>query len=268
MKYLVLALISFQLVGCASYFKRKQCEKVNWFEYGEKLALDGKWINSDQLVNECRKAEADIAESQLDQGFKRGRQTYCTPEQARITGRKGEVFAKDLCDGGALGVALSRYQEGLKQYCAKSNGFHAGQSGVAYKNVCPENLEPAFLVEYKKGRSVYLQNLIQSDEKDLQKLRGELPGLEASISNLRTHESSLESQLTTARSLVDMTSDSNAPLKRTLQGQVDSIEKNLRNVRNQRQSVESERHQKSQKAEQLDENVRKLKQELAQLQTL
>lgn len=46
-------------------------------------------------------------------------------------------------------------QLGLKTYCTPQNGFQQGRSGQPYHNVCPAELEPAFLHEYRQGKAVH-----------------------------------------------------------------------------------------------------------------
>ena len=55
--------------SCANYFMRQQCEKYNWYQLGYDAAMRGERISNDEKVNACRKAEAEISESQLDVGF-------------------------------------------------------------------------------------------------------------------------------------------------------------------------------------------------------
>ena len=82
MMSLLIVLLTMQMFGCASYFKRKECEKINWFDHGQSVAMRGDRLNADKAVNECRKVEADISETQLDLGFKSGMQKYCDPTNA------------------------------------------------------------------------------------------------------------------------------------------------------------------------------------------
>jgi len=43
-------------------------------------------------------------------------------------------------------------REGLAKYCTLENGYEVGYSGRRYRNVCPPELEPAFLQGYQQGR--------------------------------------------------------------------------------------------------------------------
>lgn len=168
MKKCLLILLIFNLSGCVSYFKRKDCEQVNWYEHGKNIALRGEWVSSDQRVSECRKVEAKIDEAQLDQGFKNGMERYCNPTNSYAVGKGGEPFSRDLCEGPQINSLLREHARGVRDYCDKSNGYSAGSSGKKYKNLCPSDLEKAFLPEYKRGRKkfveVKIQDLVQSEQ--------------------------------------------------------------------------------------------------------
>lgn len=161
-------LLSFflSLTSCSSFFIRQQCDKINWYQQGYDIALRGERLSSDDMVNKCRKAEADMSESQLDLGFKEGMSRYCQPDGAFKTGRNGDSFNIDFCDSGSLPRLTQKYQEGLKQYC--QNGEEIGSSGRVYKNTCPAELEKIFLPPYKKARVKYLKALVDSKSAQLQ----------------------------------------------------------------------------------------------------
>lgn len=46
------------------------------------------------------------------------------------------------------------HQEGVKHYCQPRNGYHVGMRGSTYYNVCPQELNLAFLDAYDYGREV------------------------------------------------------------------------------------------------------------------
>lgn len=201
MRKLILFGVLLSLTGCASYFKRKSCEQINWFEHGKKVALSGQWLNSDSTVSECRKVEAEISESQLDQGFKAGMSKYCSKEQAYQTGKLGDFFSRDLCEGPQINVLLNEHKKGVKDYCAKSNGQQAGASGKKYQNICPKDMETAFLVEYRKGRKRYVQTMIETRQEEIRdnevkinSLRGPLLYKQGRLSAMKNEKSNLETQ--------------------------------------------------------------------------
>lgn len=162
LSWISLVFMSFLLSSCASYFIRKECEKLNWYQVGFDAALRGDRISNDENVSKCRKAEAEISESQLDVGFKAGMSRYCQPDGVFQTGKNGDTFNTDFCEPGQLLMLRKRHEEGLKAYC--SDGLTAGLSGKKYKNVCGPTQEKAFLPEYRKGRKKYLQGMVSNAE--------------------------------------------------------------------------------------------------------
>ena len=46
---------------------------------------------------------------------------------------------------------LKGREVGIPRYCTRQNGFSEGKSGDYYRNVCPPDLDPAFLRGYKLG---------------------------------------------------------------------------------------------------------------------
>lgn len=152
------------LMGCSSYFKRKECEAKNWYQYGFDLAMKGQRINNDDFVMECRKAEAEIQESQLDTGFKAGMSNYCKSEVVFQTGRSGEFLNLDLCDPGQSRSLRARHAEGVKGFCDARNAYQVGASGKVYNKICPPELEKAFVPEYQRGRKRYLQAMISETQ--------------------------------------------------------------------------------------------------------
>lgn len=161
--------------SCASYFVRQQCEKINWYQHGQDIAMRGDRISNDDMVTQCRKAEAEIAESKLDQGFKAGMSRYCQPDTAFQTGKSGETLNLDLCDPGQVGTLNKRHAEGIYAYC--KDGLGAGLSGKKYKNVCSADLEKTFIGPYRQGRKKYLSALMQNNETKLREVTVEIDRL-------------------------------------------------------------------------------------------
>ncbi len=64
---------------------------------------------------------------------------------------------------------------GIRQYCYPPNGMNVGRSGDSYRDVCPPDLEPAFLYQYRLGYAVH--------------------AAEQRVSQLDSEQRSLESQL-------------------------------------------------------------------------
>ncbi|MEZ0390600.1 MAG: DUF2799 domain-containing protein [Pseudobdellovibrionaceae bacterium] len=171
----VVLCLTFLLSSCASYFTRKDCEKMNWYQIGYDAALRGDRISNDETVNKCRKVEAEISESQLDVGFKAGMSRYCQADGVFQTGKNGDLFNTDFCEPGQLSFLRKRHQDGLNSFC--TDGMTAGLSGKKYKNVCSPGQEKAFLPEYRKGRKKYLQGMIGNTESKVREANLELDKL-------------------------------------------------------------------------------------------
>jgi len=161
--------------SCASYFLKKQCEEINWYQRGEEIAMRGERISNDDMVTRCRKVEAEMSESKLDQGFKAGMSRYCQPDTAFQTGKSGETLNLDMCDSGQMGSLKKRHAEGIYAYC--KDGLGAGLSGKKYKNVCSADLEKTFMPPYRQGRKKYLSALVQNNETKLRELNVEIDRL-------------------------------------------------------------------------------------------
>jgi len=240
MKQILMVVVALNLVACASYFKRKECESTNWFEHGKSVALRGEWLNSDKLVGECRKVEAEIQESQLDKGFKNGMQRYCTADNSYQTGKKGELFSRDLCEGPEINMLLGQYKKGISDYCAKANGQTAGASGKKYQNVCPKELESAFLVEYRKGRKRYVQSMIDTRQEDVRNLETKIYMKRSDLSASKSRLSSLESQVSSLQAQKNFTPADNFGQQGYLDGRISSLNSEVSNARHQVSNAESE----------------------------
>ena len=51
---------------------------------------------------------------------------------------------------------LAGWEKGVRQFCQPENAFAAGESGHAYANVCPSELQGSFHAAYQEGRQLYL----------------------------------------------------------------------------------------------------------------
>lgn len=186
---LILGLFAFNLSGCASYFTRKACEKTNWYQHGYDVAMAGKRLDADGFIKQCRQAKADINDMDLDVGFKAGMAKYCTLDNIYEVGKAGHQMSYDLCDGESQKKMRERFTAGVRVFCQESNGYHVGSSGQVYENVCPKDLETAWLKEYRRGRKTYLNEQIGQKE-------NERRGLESQISDLENQQARLQRQQT------------------------------------------------------------------------
>lgn len=191
MKLAILFIFLLNLSGCASWFLKKECNNTNWFNHGKGVAMRGARLNEDDFLNKCKKVEAEINFSELDKGFKKGMGEYCEPETAYETGRKGQKFAKDMCDVPGIKELIAKYQSGVRDYCQKDNGYSAGSSGEKYNYVCPAELEKSFLPEYKRGRKNYLGVIITQKQEEIQSLERGIGDLNMQVTQVNSKLSQL-----------------------------------------------------------------------------
>ena len=190
-------------LGCSKYFARKECEKINWFEYAEKRALSGQPLESDPFLDKCQKAEAQLSASEMDLGFKSGRAKYCEVSFAKLEAKHGRFYNYDFCNHspGQRTQAQREFNLGLNEFCTHDSGALVGSSGWVYNQICASHKDKArFLDGYKKGRQRFLeaeidrtQNEILKKERELfdsrrqiEWSRGELVGLQSDESRLQT----------------------------------------------------------------------------------
>ena len=185
LRHLMALLVLTSLSGCASYFLRKDCNKTNWFSHGQKVAMKGQRLDSDNFVKSCQKVEADVNWAQLDSGFKSGMSDYCKPQSAYGVGKKGEQYNYDMCSSGAARKLKAAHEKGLVAYCKPDNGYRVGAQGQAYNNVCVDKDEEAFVKRYHAGRKVYLTTQIENKENEIRALDRKVAESERERKNLR-----------------------------------------------------------------------------------
>jgi len=164
MKILLTCILSLYFVGCASALKER-CEKTNWFEHSRDVALDGRYLEEDALIKECKEVDRTSA-VQLDLGFKSGHERYCTYENFFRKGEAGDVINYRMCDMLTLKNMQERYISGLKEFCTPEVGYVYGGSGKIYKKVCFLSAEEKFLPQYYKGRTEFLSRSIKQMVED------------------------------------------------------------------------------------------------------
>lgn len=102
-------------------------------------------------------------------------------EQGAQDGRNGQPRSqlerhREAC--GKVGVVpdARAYEAGrilgIRQYCTPENGLAQGRRGSSYRNVCPPEIEAAFLDRYRAGYRVYEAqrrvDKLTSDQRSLQ----------------------------------------------------------------------------------------------------
>ncbi len=243
------------LCSCASYFLRKECEKINWFDYGYNIAMSGKRLNGDQYLNECRKAEAQVQESQLDLGFKSGMSNYCKPEVVFANGKKGQFFSSDFCDPGQVKMLMSKHAEGVQVFCEPGSAYTFGTTGGTYNQICPKEKEDAFVKEYRRGRKKYLSASILEKKSRIQKLDSDIHS-----SNMRRSGFENELKIIEAVQLVRPNTANAANAN-----QPDPTEEKKRNLRYKINQSESELNSLNTDKNKLQENIYSMEKELLTL---
>jgi hypothetical protein len=100
------------------------------------------------------------------------------------------------------------YDQGLRGYCTPEKGRSLGEQGMYYHQVCPPDLEPAFLVQFNYGKALYKSKQdIDNTKKDIDKkedslkkendanvrkaLRTEIEALDRALSALQRADATL-----------------------------------------------------------------------------
>lgn len=221
--YIFLVAAAF-LSSCQSYFTRKSCESTNWFDYGMKVALEGRRLTGDQWVNECYKADADVAESDLDRGFKAGMAKYCLPATVYQIGKDGNFFSEEMCVGNGLSNLRALHQKGVLEYCDKANGYAAGAKGKEYNKICPGELEKAFLPEFNRGRRKYLSTVLTQNQNEIRDLENQSARLQNELNYKRGVLIGLQARFTPTKP-----KEVNPQISR-MQNEVNSTEYSLQSV--------------------------------------
>ncbi|MBY0422343.1 MAG: DUF2799 domain-containing protein, partial [Parvularculaceae bacterium] len=111
----VIAAVALLLGGCST-MSEEDCATADWTALGERDGLYGESQKKyEERRAQCSKYGYETATDDYARGRDRGLRTYCTPQA----------------------------------------GFDAGRNGRPYNNVCPPELESAFLSEYQIGRRLY-----------------------------------------------------------------------------------------------------------------
>ncbi|MNJ91335.1 lipoprotein [compost metagenome] len=266
-KKILLLILSFSVFGCASYLKRQQCEQINWFDHGKKIALRGQWLNSDKMVQECRKVEAEMSETQLDQGFKSGMGEYCSPQGAYSVGKSGKSFSREFCEGPGITAIMNQHQQGIRDYCAKSNGYQAGASGEKYKNVCSPEMEKTFLPEYRKGRKKFVEAQIKYKEGEISNLEKRRSAVAFEAQNIEYQQRSLESQRNYIQSQLNFAqSSNNLSQVSNLQSQANSVDSEISSKRNLVYAKQNETRSIDEKVQALNKEISEFRTELPSLE--
>lgn len=167
MRKIYFLLICLYFASCSNWALKEKCEQTNWFDYSQNLAFQGKYLEEDGYVKDCKKVDRTNA-TQLDQGFKLGRDKMCGYEEIYKRAVDGQPVFFNFCDGLDQNLMKKKHVEGLEIFCTKDRGYSYGKSGREYLKVCKANQEVSFLPSYYKGRKEYLTQFI-IDKKEQEK---------------------------------------------------------------------------------------------------
>lgn len=130
------------LSGCATLSK-DECRTANWRTIGYE---DGSRGYSSQRISEHREACAEYG------------------------------IAPDFDS------YLAGHNEGIRLYCVPHRGFQLGRRGANYSGICPSDLEPQFLTNYRQGQKVYrVEQQIRDIQQEQNQLRDEQDELQHEI---------------------------------------------------------------------------------------
>ncbi|MEC9282725.1 MAG: DUF2799 domain-containing protein [Bdellovibrionota bacterium] len=264
MKITLVLSLSFLLLSCASYFKRKTCESTNWYDYGYKVAMQGKRLTGDSFVDECKAVEANMDYSSLDSGFKAGMANYCTPEAALNIGEAGDNYNFNFCDSNVMSKLKTQFQLGRDRLC-NSKGYEFGASGKEYAGQCVSNNEPEFLKSYKKGRYNFLQNEIRLAQEEERQLNSQIWNLKNDILNLKSQKISLGSgrKLVEERTYNQTTGEFRREVR---EEEDDSINWERDRLDNQIRTKTSEINSKERRKVELQNKVREYRREMTKIE--
>lgn len=174
----------FATTGCTSYFKRKTCEKVNWYDHGYKVAMSGKRLTGDAEYNACVKVDAEISHSDVDVGWKAGHKIYCSADGAYKKGQDGQLYNFQYCDAGKSAKTRGSYKKGIREFCQVKKAYSFGANGGVYLKVCPSDLADSWVPEYQRGRIIFLKGEILNKKQNISQIDSEISDLESQRSTL------------------------------------------------------------------------------------
>jgi hypothetical protein len=77
------------------------------------------------------------------------------------------------------------HRQGLEHWCTPRNGYGLGARGKSYNGVCPEELAPAFLEAFNRGRALHAyENEVKKAEAELKKMHAQLEAMDEEILSL------------------------------------------------------------------------------------
>jgi hypothetical protein len=169
------------LTGCASVSK-EDCLVTDWFEIGRMDGMQGKARTEFQnRAKPCLEHGVNADRPAYYRGHDQGLRYYCTEQRGFELGRQGLAY-RSVCPIELEKDFQTGYQNGLQLYCSEENGFALGRGGRPYRYVCPPELEPGFRAGYQRGREVYeYESKIASLQRRLKKIERKIKKKEGQL---------------------------------------------------------------------------------------
>jgi hypothetical protein len=162
------------VAGCASVSK-EDCLLTDWYEIGRLDGRQGKARTAFQgRAKACLEHGINADRQAYYKGHDLGMQYYCTEQKGFELGQQGLAY-RSVCPLQLEGNFRAGYDKGLQSFCSESKGFDLGSQGQAYRYVCPPEFEPEFRAGWESGRAVY------EYESKVASLQNELGNIERKI---------------------------------------------------------------------------------------
>lgn len=180
------------LSACSNWALREKCEQTNWFQYSQDVAFNGRYLEEDSFIKQC-KGEDRVSAEQTDLGFKLGRQKMCQYPEIEKRGREGESVFFKFCDGLEMSLMHGRHKKGLLEFCTAKTAYPYGLSGKVYQRVCSAEQETVFMAPYRQGRAEYLKNLIEQINQEVVADQQVIVGMEETEARISRDYQSVQS---------------------------------------------------------------------------
>ncbi|OFZ28562.1 MAG: hypothetical protein A2622_05575 [Bdellovibrionales bacterium RIFCSPHIGHO2_01_FULL_40_29] len=156
--FFILAVV---IVSSCTTLSKKDCQTINWYEWGKSDALKGKT-------------------------------SMVFTDYTKTCSKHGIALDKDNYIKGRV--------EGLKNFCTYKNGEQFAHKGETYRSVCPQQWEPEFLKGYQLGKRNYeleqKERELELRKQDLEEQEAKLRSRQAILSSLKTKQCNLSSDCT------------------------------------------------------------------------
>ena len=169
------------LTGCASV-SEEDCLVTDWFEIGRMDGMQGKPRTAFQnRAKPCLEHGINADRQAYYRGHDEGLMFYCTEQRGFELGRQGLAY-RSVCPIELEIGFQSGYRNGIQLYCSEENGFALGRRGQPYRYVCPPEFESGFRAGYQRGREVYeYESRIASLQRRLKKIERKIEKKEGQL---------------------------------------------------------------------------------------